>query len=204
MTNPSVVHPHHSADQSHDLNELHQNQKIPTSSQNSLFHYSPPNLWAIAQDNFPDLITDNKFHFYDPFISPFNLYYFLHQPVGKNNTYSILSFTTTNTLQLIPAPNHLFFHLTSCKPQISIQHSSKSQQIHQPSLTMYQHSKRQTGLRPAHQEFFLSPKYECLQILLQDLVHCFWCKQALVMYTRYFGCNSPIQHYNHHKRNKTG
>ena len=153
-----------------------------------LFHWWPPNLWAIAQDNFTDLVTNN-FHFHDPFIGSFNHSYFLFQTVSKNNTpFSALLPTLHHNLYLLPIT---FFHLNSCKLQTSIQHLFKVTQFHQLSSTMNQHFTRQTGFRPVQREFFLSPKHKCPQILLKDLVYYFWCKQVLVMYPRYFGVTPP-------------
>lgn len=153
-----------------------------------LFHWWPPNLWAIAQDNFTDLVTNNNFHFQDPFIGSFNHSYFLSQTV-KITLHSLLyyqHYTTTYTCYQSP-----FFHLNSCKLQTSIQHLFKVTQFHQLSSTMNQHFMRQTGFRPVQREFFLSPKHKCPQILLKDLVYYFWCKQVLVMYPRYFGVTPP-------------
>ena len=87
-----------------------------------IFHLWPPNLWAIAQDNFTDLVTNN-FHFHDPFIGSFNHSYFLFQTVSKNNTpFSALLPTLHHNLYLLPIT---FFHLNSCKLQTSIQHLFK-------------------------------------------------------------------------------
>lgn len=68
-----------------------------------LFHWWPPKLWAIAQDNFTDLVTNNNFHFQDPFIGSFNHSYFLSQTVSKNNTpFSALLPTLHHNLYLLP------------------------------------------------------------------------------------------------------
>ena len=68
-----------------------------------LFHWWPPNLWAIVQDNFTDLVTNNNFHFHDPFIGSFNHSYFLFQTVSKNNTpFSALLPTLHHNLYLLP------------------------------------------------------------------------------------------------------
>ena len=70
-----------------------------------------------------------------------------------------------------------YFHLSSCKQQISMWCLLKVLANSQDFTEMSQHSKMQTGFGPVHLEIFFLSKSECPQIIYWDPVHCFLCRQ---------------------------
>ena len=154
-----------------------------------LFHWWPPNLWAIAQDNFTDLVTNNNFHFQDPFIGSFNHSYFLSQTVSKNNTpFSALLPTLHHNLYLLPIT---FFSSQFLQAANINTTSLQSHTISSAFLDNETTFHEANWIQTCATWVFLSPKHKCPQILLKDLVYYFWCKQVLVMYPRYFGVTPP-------------